>query len=87
MTMTPTEQIVHTLLREWQVAPGDYLTTDQAASLIGRNSAGMRISRHRGQGPRWVRDGGRVLYRAEDLARWAAGKIPGLEYAAKNAGA
>lgn len=45
----------------------DWLANDEAASRIGRSGSWLNQQRAQGKGPRYVRMGGRVLYRIADL--------------------
>ena len=50
--------------------PDRYYRTDDPALAIIATRGTMSQWRHRGEGPRYVRLGGRVLYRGEDLNRF-----------------
>jgi hypothetical protein len=47
----------------------EYLTTRQAADLLGLSVKGLEAMRAAGRGPKFVRIGHRVRYRRADLAR------------------
>lgn len=49
------------------------LTTPEAAARINRGVQTLNEYRSRGRGPAFVRVGGRIYYRPEDLDAWAAG--------------
>lgn len=48
-----------------------YLTTDPELKLVGSRGA-LAQRRHRGEGPRYLRVGKRVLYRGRDLNEFLA---------------
>ena len=51
-----------------------YRTTDPELEIIATRGT-MSQWRHRGEGPRYVRLGGRVLYRGVDLNAWLDKRI------------
>jgi DNA-binding transcriptional MerR regulator len=51
-----------------------YLTSDEAAELLRVTPQTLRQQRWRGSGPPFVRLDGRVLYAADDVARWLAAR-------------
>ena len=51
----------------------EFMTTSQLADLIGVQNQTARAWRHRGEGPSYIRIGGkhgRVLYRRSDVEAW-----------------
>ena len=50
--------------------PDRYYKTDSPELAVIATRGTMSQWRHRGEGPRYVRLGGRVLYRGEDLNRF-----------------
>lgn len=50
-------------------APGDYLTTREAAALLGLSVRGLEAMRKRGQGPPYKRIGRAVRYLRADLTK------------------
>ena len=46
-----------------------YRTTDEELAIIAARGT-LSQWRHRGEGPRYIRFGNRVLYRGDDLNRW-----------------
>ncbi|MCC6271077.1 MAG: helix-turn-helix domain-containing protein [Microbacteriaceae bacterium] len=53
-----------------------FLTTAQAAALIGYTPRMLEVRRARGEGPRYVRFSKRAIrYRREDLETWIAERI------------
>lgn len=57
-----------------ETSSGDFLTPDQlVARWMGQvASATLATWRSRGNGPRFVKVGGRVLYRTADVIAWEA---------------
>ena len=51
-----------------------YRTTDPELEIVATRGT-MSQWRHRGEGPRYVRLGGRVLYRGVDLNAWLDDRI------------
>ena len=49
-----------------------YLTTTEAAALRRKRVQTLRKERWRGDGPPYIRDGGRILYPLRELERWLA---------------
>lgn len=49
-----------------------YLTTAEVAEIYRTNASTVRYWRHAGIGPRGVKVGKKVLYRASEVARWDA---------------
>jgi hypothetical protein len=52
---------------EASAAPVEYLTTQQAAALLGLTTRGLEGMRAKGTGPKSHKYGGRVRYRRSDL--------------------
>jgi hypothetical protein len=48
----------------------EFLTTKQAAAFRGLKPDTLAHERQRGVGPKWVRDGRRILYPVRDLAAY-----------------
>lgn len=46
------------------------LSPTETGQLLGRSVAALAALRHRGGGPRYVKNGRIVRYRLEDLERW-----------------
>ena len=46
------------------------MTVEQLAELVHSTPDGIRAQRHRGNGPKGVRIGRRILFRPEDVAAW-----------------
>ena len=55
--------------------PDRYYKTDDPALAVIATRGTMSQWRHRGEGPRYVRLGGRVLYRGIDLNAWLDQRI------------
>ena len=55
--------------------PDRYYKTDDPALAVIATRGTMSQWRHRGEGPRYVRLGGRVLYRGVDLNAWLDERI------------
>ena len=55
--------------------PDRYYKTDDPALAVIATRGTMSQWRHRGEGPRYVRLGGRVLYRGIDLNAWLDERI------------
>lgn len=53
--------------------PQRYLRTPEAARLLGLSARTLEKHRCYGTGPLYRKLGGRVVYRLEDLQRWADG--------------
>ena len=53
----------------------EYLTTTEAAAVRRRKPQTLRKERWRGEGPPFIRDGGRVLYPRKALERWLAERM------------
>ncbi|MFN3213009.1 MAG: helix-turn-helix transcriptional regulator [Henriciella sp.] len=51
-----------------------YLTSDEAAERCRVSTSTMERLRATGDGPRFARIGGRVIYDAEDIAEWVDAK-------------
>src|SRR5580698_709775 len=51
--------------------PGQYFQTKQAAQILGLSSRTMEKHRSYGTGPQFLKLGGRVVYKIEDLHSWA----------------
>lgn len=56
-----------------------YLTTAQVAENLGYRVGTLQNWRTRGEGPRYVRIGREVRYRAADVAEWLASKARTVE--------
>jgi hypothetical protein len=52
------------------VAAGGWIRPTVAAAALGVTEQALRARRHRGTGPRFVRNGGSIWYRLRDLAAW-----------------
>ena len=50
--------------------PVEYLTPDEAAGFVRSTRKALEHMRARGEGPRWLRVGGRIRYSLADLRRW-----------------
>lgn len=48
------------------------LTTEESALSVGVAPGTLAVWRSQGRGPRFIRDGNRVLYRAKDVADYIA---------------
>ncbi|MCX2934039.1 DNA-binding protein [Mycobacterium sp. CVI_P3] len=48
----------------------ELLTPQQVADLRGTTTAVLSQERHLGRGPKYIRDGRRIRYRASDLAEY-----------------
>lgn len=48
----------------------ELLTPQQVADYRGTTVAVLGQERHKGTGPRFIRDGRRIRYRASDIAAW-----------------
>ncbi|MBI1209265.1 MAG: helix-turn-helix domain-containing protein [Azospirillum sp.] len=60
------------------VSPGDevrHLNQKQLARRWGMSHRTLERWRCRGQGPAWLKVGGRVLYRVEDIERYEGAKM------------
>ena len=55
--------------------PDRYYRTDDPALAVIATRGTMSQWRHRGEGPRYVRLGGRVLYRGIDVNAWLDERI------------
>jgi excisionase family DNA binding protein len=70
-------------------AQREFLTTPEAAALLGLSHRTLETMRTRGGGPRFVKPGNRkcIRYRRDDLIAWAAGSAfaSTSEYAAGRA--
>jgi hypothetical protein len=51
-------------------AKSKYLTPREVAKIRRRTETALSHERNRKQGPPWIRDGGRVLYPADELEAW-----------------
>lgn len=51
--------------------PSRYLRTPEAARFVGLSIRTLEKHRIYGTGPRYLKLGGRVVYRVEDLQSWA----------------
>ncbi len=51
------------------------INTGAVAELLGLSPATLRLWRSLGKGPRFVKCGGAVRYRTEDLEEWVASRI------------
>lgn len=49
-----------------------YLTSKEVALRRRRSTQALVMERKRGQGPPYIRDGRRYLYREDDIERWLA---------------
>lgn len=52
-----------------------FLTTRQAAGLLGLKENTLEIWRHRGVGPNYCKLGRAVRYRADDLMAWVDSRV------------
>lgn len=52
--------------------PSTYLTPRQVAEIRHRTEQALTMERQRGDGPAYIRDGGRILYPADELEQWLA---------------
>lgn len=52
----------------------DLLTTNEVAESLRVSESTVRYWKHRGEGPRSMKVGRRVLYRREDVELWLASK-------------
>jgi predicted DNA-binding transcriptional regulator AlpA len=52
--------------------PGRYFQTKEAAQILGLSSRTMEKHRSYGTGPQFLKLGGRVVYKLEDLHSWAS---------------
>jgi hypothetical protein len=52
--------------------PNALLLAAEVAEHRRTTTGKLAVERHRGTGPRLIRDGRRVLYKAGDLAEWLA---------------
>lgn len=59
-------------LRRQPVTTTDYLRPQQVAEMLGWTEKTLRTYRNRGGSPPFVKVRNRVLYPADDLARWIA---------------
>ncbi len=50
-----------------------YMTEREAAMYIRKSRRSLQRMRQEGDGPRFYRAGGRILYTAEDLDAWIRG--------------
>lgn len=48
----------------------EYLSTEQAAELLGTSVAVLGNLRYRGGGPVFAKVGARVIYKRSDIAEW-----------------
>lgn len=55
------------------------LTTREVATLLGISEATMRFWRHKDRGPAFVRVGGAVRYRPQEVERWLVSRSVGRE--------
>ena len=63
-------------------APDRLYTTKQLAALLAVSEAWVEITRHKGEGPRWVKLGPRCIrYRRTDLLAWLTERSRTLEVA------
>jgi predicted DNA-binding transcriptional regulator AlpA len=53
------------------IAPQKYLVTREAAEILGLSHRTLEKHRTYGTGPRFLKLGGRVVYKVEDLQTWA----------------
>lgn len=51
-----------------------YLTPKQAAAVIGYSPGALANMRNSGNGPRWTKPAGRVIYSRADLVAWVEGR-------------
>ena len=51
------------------------INTEAVAELLGLSPATLRLWRSTGKGPQFVKRGGAVRYRTEDLEEWVASHI------------
>lgn len=52
----------------------ELLTPEQVAKYRGTTTATLAQERHHGRGPKFIRDGRRIRYRASDIAAYLAAK-------------
>lgn len=53
-----------------QLSSDEYLTPPEAARVLRRSARTLARMRAEGRGPKYHREGGLVLYRADDLKQW-----------------
>jgi Helix-turn-helix domain len=59
------------LMTDIQSMPFKYLITREAAEILGLSPRTLEKHRVYGTGPRFLKLGGRVVYKIEDLRSWA----------------
>lgn len=62
------------------------INTEAVAELLGLSPATLRLWRSTGKGPQFVKCGGAVRYRTEDLEEWVASRIVKPERGSIHAG-
>ena len=61
-------------LRELRSVPSRFLTTHEAAGIVGLTPRTLAAYRHTGRGPFYLKLGTAVRYRLQDLEAWVASK-------------
>ena len=64
----------------------DLIKTEGAAKILNLSPATLRLWRSIGKGPQFVKCGGAVRYRTEDLEEWVASRIVKPERGSIHAG-
>lgn len=59
--------------------PSPFLDTGEAAAYLRLELRTLVNWRSRGDGPRWRKHGGRVVYHRDDLESWSRGQARGRE--------
>ncbi|CTP92388.1 hypothetical protein XTPLMG728_3224 [Xanthomonas translucens pv. poae] len=57
------------------IVPASRLRGPAAATYLGLSHSTLEKMRHEGRGPRYVKIGGRVFYRREDLDSYIEGSV------------
>jgi hypothetical protein len=52
-----------------------YLTAKEVAEIRRKTEPALTKERDRGEGPPWVRDGGRILYPEDELERYLEARL------------
>ena len=60
--------------RELRSVPSRFLTTDEAAGIVGMTPRTLAAYRHTGRGPFYLKLGSAVRYRLQDLEAWVASR-------------
>lgn len=71
-TITPFEQHMVMVMK---LVKSEYLSTSQASDFLGLSKQFLEISRHKGDGPPYVKLARLVKYRRSDLDKWMANHI------------